>query len=63
MANLSGQPSGAGNSTNLSIKDQKRAELKRLSEEASRNEDLRFDEKHKSRRDELIRELERLEKE
>lgn len=53
---------GMGKSTQSPI-EEKRAELKRLSDEADKNEDLRFDEKHKARRDQLIREIERLSKE
>jgi hypothetical protein len=47
----------------LSSMEEKRAELRRLSEEASNNPELRFDENHRTRREQLIRDLERLGKE
>ena len=43
--------------------EQKMSELKRLSEEAANNPELRHDETHRSRRDQLIRDIERLSKE
>lgn len=60
---LMGGAKSGGVSQSTNPKDQKRAELKRLMDEMSRNEELRFDEKHKERRENLIRDLERLEKE
>lgn len=60
---MGGGARGGPSTVRTSPKDQKRAELRKLVDEADRNEPLRFDEKHKERRQQLIRELEMLEKE
>lgn len=54
---MGGAKGGSGAASNLSPKEQKMAELRRLSKEASENEELRFDEKHVARRTQLLEEI------
>lgn len=59
---MGGAKGGSGAPSNLSPKEQKLAELRRMSKEMEVNEELRFDEKHVARRTQLMDEIAKLER-